>query len=44
MIEIKELKIIKRDNVIALKLIFYDKNNKAYKGFIRPIYILQNKQ
>jgi len=43
-IQIKELKIIKRDNVIALKLLLYDKDNKAYKGFIRPIYILQNKQ
>jgi len=44
MIQIKELKIIKRDNVIALKLLLYDKNNKVYKGIIRPIYILQNKQ
>jgi hypothetical protein len=44
MIEIKELKIIKRDNVIAVKLIFYDKDNKVYKGIIKPIYVLQNKK
>jgi hypothetical protein len=43
MIDIKELKIIKRDNVIAVKLLLYDSINKYYKGFIRPIYVLQNK-
>ena len=43
MIQIKELKIIQRNNVIAVKLLLYDKDNKCYKGFIRPIYILQDK-
>jgi hypothetical protein len=44
MIQIKELKIIQRNNVIAVKLLLYDSINKYYKGFIRPIYILQDKR